>query len=624
MGRKSLIVMMSLAGLSMFSLAVFAQQLGVDRGSDWGPGRKIIAATGLFIILLTILVLTSPLWQPLIDCAGSGMRQIRMMLFRIPLVQRFALSLQAICHACKGIWDRSWINRVLARVTSSPLARYCTETEDRKAVSAAAILGTLVMVSYFWFVSAGHWTNWPKTTSYYQQLGDAFAHGQVSLLEEPAPALLSLEDPYTFANREGIAHPWDVVFYQGKFYLYWGPAPALVVLLTGLISRVEFGDHKLVFIFVSGVFILSALLILRIRSRFFPSLRWVYVIPGILLAGFANPMLWLLNRPAVYEAAIASGQFFLISGIYFVFLALEKNRLEFWKLMLSGACLGLAVASRASLAYAALFLAMMIAGYVFRLGKLLPEKIRRLGSFALPLAMIAAALGWYNWVRFGDWLEFGFKYQLTGMNTHILTFSPANLLINLHNYFLNPYRLLSTFPYVKPRLGSLFIFFPIKSPSNYYSEHTTGILLTTPFILFALIPVVHLLWFAGKSATGAIKKIPFTDERSGDGLFRWTALSLAGGAFFAFAPILLYIAGIMRFLGDVMPLLVLLSTFGLLMARQYVDGKSTSVFWFNLLVIVLTLYSITVSLLLAVTGAEARFEHLNPILFDKLTRWFTP
>jgi hypothetical protein len=56
----------------------------------------------------------------------------------------------------------------------------------------------------------------------------------------------------------------------------------------------------------------------------------------------------------------------------------------------------------------------------------------------------------------------------------------------------------------------------------------------------------------------------------------------------------------------------------------YLEGKSAPIFWFNILVVILTLYSITVSLLLAVTGAEARFEHLNPVLFEKLTRWFTP
>jgi hypothetical protein len=335
-------------------------------------------------------------------------------------------------------------------------------------------------------------------------------------------------------------------------------------------------------------------------------------------------MPWLLNRPAVYEAAIASGQFFIISGLYFGFLALEKNRLEFWKLMLSGACLGLAVASRASLSYAVLFLAIMIAGYIVWHGNSWQYSLRRLAGFFLPFSSILVIMGWYNKIRFGDWLEFGFKYQLTGMNTHILTFSPANLLINLHNYFLNPYRLLSTFPYVKPRLGGYFIFFPISSPANYYAEHTSGIIFTFPFVIFGIIPIGFLIWVGWRSLQGLVKKVPTTNGRAEEGFFRWTAFMLAGSAILAFAPILVYIAGMMRFLGDVIPLLVLLSTFGLFMGRQYFEGKPTSVFWFNILVVILTFYSIAASLLLAVTGAEARFEYLNPVLFDKLTRWFTP
>jgi hypothetical protein len=35
-------------------------------------------------------------------------------------------------------------------------------------------------------------------------------------------------------------------------------------------------------------------------------------------------------------------------------------------------------------------------------------------------------------------------------------------------------------------------------------------------------------------------------------------------------------------------------------------------------------YSAITSLLLAVTGSEARFENLNPTLFEQLTHWFSP
>jgi hypothetical protein len=134
----------------------------------------------------------------------------------------------------------------------------------------------------------------------------------------------------------------------------------------------------------------------------------------------------------------------------------------------------------------------------------------------------------------------------------------------------------------------------------------------------------YLIWFAWKAMTGIFKGICFSDDKYGNGFFRWTAFGLTGAAFLAFAPILVYIAGMMRFLGDAVPLIILTSAFGIFIGRQYLEGKSTLLFWFNALVIILTLYSVVVSLLLAVTGPEARFEHLNPVLFDLLTRLFTP
>ena len=73
-------------------------------------------------------------------------------------------------------------------------------------------------------------------------------------------------------------------------------------------------------------------------------------------------------------------------------------------------------------------------------------------------------MGWYNKIRFGDWLEFGFKYQLTGMNTHILTFSPANLLINLHNYFLKSVSFIVDLSLCETKIGRIFHFLPHQQP----------------------------------------------------------------------------------------------------------------------------------------------------------------
>jgi hypothetical protein len=476
---------------------------------------------------------------------------------------------------------------------------------------------------YVWFVSVGRWNDWPKTTSYYQQLSDAFVSGQVSLLVKPDPALLRLADPYEYSNRHNIPYPWDVVLYNGKFYLYWGPAPALILAAVRPLLSTVVDDQYLVFAFVTGTFLFSSLLVLRLRRRLFPRLKWPYVIVGILMAGFANPLPWLLNRPAVYEAAISAGQFFLMAGFYLCFIALEKSQPSYGKLGLASACWAMAIASRASLALAVGFLLLGAAGYLFRQSGKKWVRNCNLAALWLPFAAGLGGIGWYNKIRFGRWLEFGFQYQLTGMDTHIQTFSLANLPINLHNYLINPFRTLSTFPYVKPEWGGHFVFFPIPAPANYYSEQVSGLIPTVPYILLAALPVLYLLGHAWQAVKHVIGQ-QASKNQTGDGFFQWTALTLSGASLLVFMPILLFIAATMRYLGDAVPILVLLSTFGFWLGSQRLDGKPALRAWFDRLVILLMLFSVIVSLLLAITGYEARFEHLNPTLFDRLTRMLTP
>lgn len=624
MTRKWSAGLVGFGGLFLLTLSVFANQLGVGRSADWGPGRKIVAALGVVLISIVFLIFTWPFWRRLVEGAGKSLSRLKEIILEIPIVHQIVVKINTRLEIFQITWNRSRIKSFLDRIKLSPLIRFFTVSEDRRAASMAVLVGALVFFLYVWFASVGYWIHWPKTTSYYQQLSDAFSTGQPNLLVDPDPALLKLSDPYTMANREGISYPWDVVLFQGKFFLYWGPVPALVIWMIRAFTASEVGDAQLVFIFVFGVFIVLSLFILHIRRKFFPTIGWVYVIPGILLAGFANPMPWLLNRPAVYEAAIASGQFFLITGFFLGYLALGYGKHRIWMLILSGVFLASAVASRATLIFAAIFLVLMVSGYLLLEHRRWSDKLPQLSALMFPFAIGLIAVGWYNNIRFGNWFEFGFKYQLTGMNTHLFTFSSANLFINFHNYFLNPYRLLPTFPYLKPMLGGHFIFFLIGSPSNYYSEDITGMIFTIPFIVFAIVPVAYLIWYGWHYLVGSISGVSFADDRIGNFSIRWMTITLSGATFLAFTPILLYIAGMMRFQADVVPLLILLSVFGLFMGRYYLEGKRVEVFWFNVFVIFLTLYSVIVSLLLAVTGADARFEHLNPILFDKLTRFFTP
>jgi hypothetical protein len=104
----------------------------------------------------------------------------------------------------------------------------------------------------------------------------------------------------------------------------------------------------------------------------------------------------------------------------------------------------------------------------------------------------------------------------------------------------------------------------------------------------------------------------------------WTYLTLGGACLLAFLPILFYISNNMRYLADMVPMTVLLSILGFWQGAEALARRPGLRGMFILLVILLVTYSVVVSLLLAVTGNEARFEKLNPVLFENLTHWLTP
>ena len=635
--KRTLSGLMGLVGLGLAGLAVFANYFGIGHKGGWGPGRSIVAGSGVFLLVIAFLIATWQFW-------GRGLTQIQAALSRSvagllerPAIRRSLLAIRAHLTIWKAGWDRQpfvrWIDahlkppilQGLEKVRASRPVRYFSRSQGRQAGLAAVLLGAGILVVYVWYVSVGHWTAWPGTTGDYDMLAQAFQHGHPYLLVTPPPALLKLADPYVFTSRRGISIPWDVSLYDGKYYIYWGPMPAVVLIFFHLFHPKAIGDEVLVFVFVSGAFLFEALLLLRMRTRFFPDVGWGYILPGIVMAGLANPLPWLLNRPAVYEAAIAGGQFFLLAGLYWGMCAVEGPRFHLWNGVVASAFWLFAVASRLTLAPAAIFLLLATAWRALRLVTHVRNKLSALAAVFLPFSAGLACLGWYNKIRFGSWLETGNRYQLTG-NTAQVTgsniFSLSNIAYNLQNYLINPYRTMTIFPFVKPEWGGISIFFPVRGSIYSNSEQVSGMIPTIPYVLLAIIPVLYLLGCSALFLARSCHKTLPVRIQLRDGFFNWTTFTLTGTLLCAFGPVLLYMTSYMRYLADGVPLLVLLATLGFWQGAQYLIKMPGFQRLFVLLVVLLVLMSAVISLLLAVTGYEARFEHLNPVLFDQLTRLF--
>ncbi len=238
-----------------------------------------------------------------------------------------------------------------------------------------------------------------------------------------------------------------------------------------------------------------------------------------------------------------------------------------------------------------------------------------------PLAAVALALGAYNFARFDSPFEFGHRYQLTGWNLNRQyrnVFSADHVPLNLFNYLLNDFKTLEVFPFVKPKWGTLGIG-PISSGPGYYAEQVTGILRAVPFVLLAFVPLALWAqrWLNQDIVPNATRSEPEEAAARVDRIRLYGLWALTGAALLL--PTLLFYFATMRYLADFSYSLLFLACLGFwialdhgplavgprLLGRSAASARSLSAI---------------LGLLLAVTGYTARFEHVNPQLYEAITR----
>ena len=500
--------------------------------------------------------------------------------------------------------------------------KYIPDLKSHRVCVFASLSVLLVLIAYVWFISCGSWIQWPTTTNDYAQLASAFQRGSLSLETKPSAALLALHDPYDPGERHSLTYPLDFSLYNGKYYLYFGPVPALLLWMIKFFGFDNIGDQYLSFVFASGILLFQSLLIIKIWKRFFRNIP-AWIIPFcIFFCGLISPIPWILTLARVYEAASTGGQFFFLAGLYFIVTALDRESISAGRCLISGTLWALAIGSRMTLIVPIAFVILMVVLWVFRTyrqTKLISKAIYPFISLCLPMILGLAILGWYDWARFDSVFETGFIYQLAGpflqLYSHVL-FSPIYLLPNLYDYLLVRPKTLKAFPFLKSGLGSGASKFPFLSlPRVYYANNLTGILLSTPFILFAVIPMLFLLLRKKSTENQA-------DQGNDTYSFNWLMISLAGSFLFGFAPLVMFFWVDARYTADFMPSLILLSIVGFWQGYRFMTDKPSLRKLYAAAGMVLMVISVMMSILLALAENAAQFQQFNPALWHYLINFF--
>ena len=430
------------------------------------------------------------------------------------------------------------------------------------------MLGTicaLVIGFYAWSARPG-WLGMRTARAedaYYNLMVRGFRAGQLDLKAEVPPGLAQLADPYDpVANADYLlvdGHPlWDLSYYRGKLYLYYGVPPALVLFWPYAALTGHYLGHKdAVVVFCAIGFLASVGLLCLVWRRYFPEIGPVVVAAGTLALGLAVFTPIILPRAEVYEVAISCGYALTMLALLALWEAchrpLERGR---W-LAAASLVYGLAIGARPNLLFGAVILLLPVAlawregsprgagpGFTFHVSRFTSHRIWVLLLAATgPITCVGLGLMLYNALRFDSPLEFGQPYMLSSVRLvaqHL--WSHRFFGFNSWVYFLAPARWSAHFPFVYD------ITLPPLPPGYGSNEHPFGVLTSIPLVWLSL--AAPLAWRGRPANVGRLLR----------GFLAAVALLIATRAL----VLGLFFNANLRYEVDFCPALVLLAAVGIL------------------------------------------------------------
>jgi hypothetical protein len=574
--------------------------------------RTIQLTRGVHRVSVGYIQNASPFGLQLLWGTGAGLRPMPGWIFTTehPSFIRFVASVivrQALtivgwsAVAMSVVWLLTLVVHVNALGPQSRLYNYGLKT----LLAAAAAVAAAVTV---YVATAGLFPEWPDAqTQLYNLQADGFLDHHTSIKIAPA------------------ANLWDTSYYNGRNFIYWGPVPALMVaavkLLAGSSNAIQ--DNVVATAFAVGLLMAKFMLVLLVGSRLFPDLRalWASVLSFMVMA-LAAPSLFIMARPAIYEASILAGQFFLLAGICAALFGLapeHTRRRRNISCLVAGTCWALAIGCRVTTipAVAILVPATAIA-YGLVIGapgirRTIRQSFSPFCFLAVPVLLAGLGLGVFNKVRFDSWTEFGVEYQTTSMKA---SWTGQFVLPNLYSYLFRTPRLSCTFPFISAHWGYAADAFPryFSIPRGYsISEPVMGLAWLSPWFALGVIPLIGLLTWSVR----AIQTRTVDPSRVPVHWLTFCALTLAtaGGGVALGMPL-----ATMRYTGDVSTGLSALSLLGLFLALERLQHGRLLVYRaFIALVLILAVYTVTAGFLSGVEGYYGQFRNNNPRIYRAWT-----
>ena len=299
-------------------------------------------------------------------------------------------------------------------------------------------------------------------------------------------SLLDMKNPYDTversrtADKTGDSYRWDVAFFNGHYYVYFGIVPLLLMYLpfraaTGLPFPSFAGVMVFAAIFALGVF----MLLKHIAKTHFKSISvGTFLLVSLGAINFSG-MIFLAKRPDFYSVPIMCACAFTVWGIYCWLKALDTGKHRKALFFAGSLLMALSVGCRpqsvlVSAVALPLFLPELFGGKFKK-----KNGITELCLLAAPYIFVAAGIMYYNYIRFGSPFDFGSAYNLTTNDVTRRGFVPERIGLGIYTYLLQPPAFTAVFPFLqKAQLSTNYAGMTIAE--NCFG----GLLAVTPFAWF--------------------------------------------------------------------------------------------------------------------------------------------
>ena len=296
---------------------------------------------------------------------------------------------------------------------------------------------------------------WPPDIEY-EELTDALLDGHVYLNMEPADSLKKMDNPYDPQLRGQVFEKTDEIFYvdhayyNGKYYCYFGVVPALVFFVP---FKALFGVHLPIWIAVSFCgfvyCVVSYIFIYLLIKKYFPNTSiGLYLLTSSVFIAMST-LVYLMLYGTVYSMPIIMSLMLGIIGLSFWLAASGAKRLNKVYLVLGAISIALIIGCRPQLAIVLLFAFPIFWNDIKEKKFFSLQGMGNTVCVIAPFVIIGCALLWYNYIRFGNVMDFGANYNLTSNDMTHRGIDLDRNWVGVFEYLFQPLSVSSKFPFLQ-------------------------------------------------------------------------------------------------------------------------------------------------------------------------------